>query len=211
MGRKYFILFVSIILSSSINLFPQNSNPHFQTPVFENITIEDGLPENSVTCILQDYLGYLWLGTQIGLVRYDGYTMKVFQPEDMNWDKLRRKGIVTLYEDKEKTLWIGTLNGLFKFNRIDETFKCYQSVDNDTQSINSDLVHCIYEDKKGRMWIGTQKGLNLFERIKEKFKRYYFYPKDSGVITTSTPSPYDLAINAITENPITGELLIAKS
>ena len=196
------------MLSFTLNLFPQSNNPLFQTPIFENISIEDGLPENSVTCILQDYLGYLWLGTQNGLVRYDGYSMKVFQPEDMNQEKLRQKGIVILYEDTEKTLWIGTLNGLYKFNRSDETFKCYKNLDNDVESINSDLVHSIYEDKKGRLWIGTHQGLNLFDRIKEKFTRYYFDLKETEVIITPTPNHYNLGVNAITEDPTTGELLI---
>ncbi len=105
----------------------------FNPPVFENITIEDGLPENSVNCILQDYLGYLWIGTQNGLAKYDGYSMKVFQPEKDNNSSISDRGIVTIYEDKNKTLWIGTLNGgLNKFDRTNESFKSYRYNPNDT-------------------------------------------------------------------------------
>ncbi len=72
----YISLFLLILLSSlSLKIFPQKDEIKF-----EHITIEDGLPENSVFCILQDHLGYLWLGTQKGLVKYDGYNMTVYQP-----------------------------------------------------------------------------------------------------------------------------------
>jgi signal transduction histidine kinase/ligand-binding sensor domain-containing protein/AraC-like DNA-binding protein len=201
----------NIITGLLFLLFSQNIFPQFTTPVFENISIEDGLPENSAMCIVQDYLGYIWIGTQNGLVKYDGYSMKVFQPEDMNRDMLNQKGIVALFEDREKILWVCTLNGLFRFNRSDETFKCYKHLDSDSGSINSDLTHCIYEDKKGRLWIGTQEGLNLFDRVTEKFTRYYFYLKGSEIINTHTPNQRNLAVNALNENPVTGNLLIGTS
>ena len=211
LSRKSFIVFLLTLLSFFFISFSSVLYPQFKTPVFENISVEDGLPENSVTCILQDYLGYLWLGTQNGLVRYDGYSMKVFKPENMNQEKMMQNGIVALYEDTEKTLWICTLNGLYKFNRSDETFQCYKNIVNDKESIGTDLLRCIYEDHKGRLWIGTQEGLSFFDRKKEKFTNYYFYLRKSEVITTSAPNRYNLSVNALNENPINGELLIGTS
>ena len=122
MRRKYFIIYHIIISSVFFISFPQNNDLQFQTPVLEGISIEDGLPENSVTCILQDYLGYLWLGTQNGLVKYDGYSMKEFQPDENNPGNISSRRIASIYEDKNRTLWFGTLNGLNKFNRTNETF-----------------------------------------------------------------------------------------
>jgi signal transduction histidine kinase/ligand-binding sensor domain-containing protein/DNA-binding response OmpR family regulator len=183
----------------------------FNPPVFESITVEDGLPKNSVTCILQDYLGYLWLGTQNGLVQYDGYSMKVFQPEKDNSSRISDGRITTIYEDKNKTLWIGTYEGgLNKFDRANGTFNSFKYNPNDTTSINSDKTHCIYEDKSRRFWIGTFDGLNLFNRDKGTFTRYYFRTGDfrgsDRYILKS--NPYNLTIDAITEDPVSGDLLI---
>lgn len=77
-------VFFQIILSIMILLqiaepFPINAqiqktlDDNFPEPKFEHLTIADGLPENSVRCILQDHLGYMWFGTQSGLVKYNGY------------------------------------------------------------------------------------------------------------------------------------------
>ncbi len=183
--------------------------PQFNPPAFENITIKDGLPENSGTCILQDYLGYLWIGTQNGLAQYDGYSMKVFLPEKGNSSSISDGSIVTIYEDKNKTLWIGTLNGgLNKYDRTNESFKSYRYNPEDTTSINSNQTHCIYEDKSGRFWIGTLEGLNMFDRDKGIFTRYYLREGDSGSSSKSTSIQYNLSIHTITEDPVSGDLLI---
>jgi signal transduction histidine kinase/ligand-binding sensor domain-containing protein/DNA-binding response OmpR family regulator len=211
-----FLLFLLLILSHQTTsqthiLTEQKTYDQFNPPVFEDITIEDGLPENSVTCILQDYLGYIWLGTQNGLVQYDGYSMKVFQPEKDNSSSISDGRIVTIYEDKNKTLWIGTLNGgINKFNRTDESFRSYRYDPDDTTSINSDKTHCIYEDKSGRLWIGTFDGLNLIDREKGNFIRYYLRIGDirPNSKTLLKINPRDLSIDAITEDPESGDLLI---
>jgi signal transduction histidine kinase/ligand-binding sensor domain-containing protein/DNA-binding response OmpR family regulator len=208
MRRKYFIICLILISSAFFISFPQANNPQFQTPVFKNISIEDGLPENSVTCILQDYLGYLWLGTQNGLVKYDGYSMKIFQPEENNPGSISSRRIATIYEDRNNDLWIGTLNGLNKFNRITESFKSYKYDSDNTVSINSNLTHCIYEDKAGRLWVGTWEGLNLFDRDSEVFTRYYFRDGDRMIESASIPGEYNLCVNAVIEDPVTGDLLV---
>jgi ligand-binding sensor domain-containing protein len=204
MKNHYKILISEIILSLSISIYSQ-----FNPPVFENITIANGLPENSVNCILQDYLGYLWFGTQNGLARYDGYSMKVFQPEENNHSSISDRGIVTVYEDKNKTLWVGTLNGLNKLNRSSESFKSYRFNTRDTNSVNGDHILCIYEEKNGRFWVGTTEGLNLFDRDNEVFTRYYFSDGDRKSNGTSHSQKFNLCVNAITEDPVSEDLLIA--
>ncbi len=205
---KYFILFSILILFLSFLTFPQTrtstkQNSTFSQPVFENITTADGLPENSGQCILQDYLGYLWIGTQNGLARYDGYSMRVFTLEKDIDNNLSTSDLI-LYEDKRKILWVGSLAGLNKFNRENETFKLYSSIQDDSTTINSNLVRSFYEDRQGRFWIGTQVGLNLFDREKETFTSYHF------INNSKSASPYldYLPINSIIEDPSSGNLFI---
>jgi ligand-binding sensor domain-containing protein len=146
---RYCILlfFLLLILSyqtiSQTNIqTEQNVYSQFNQPVFEDISIKEGLPQNTVYCILQEYLGYLWIGTEYGLVQYDGYSMKVFQPEEDKFNSISNSAIVVIYEDKNKTLWMGTDGGLNKFDRVNESFKSYRYNPDDSTSINSDCITC---------------------------------------------------------------------
>jgi signal transduction histidine kinase/ligand-binding sensor domain-containing protein/DNA-binding response OmpR family regulator len=217
---KYCVLLSLLILFLPYQTSPQtniqtekNVYSQFNPPVFESITVEDGLPENSVHGILQDYLGYLWLGTQNGLVQYDGYSMKVFQPEKDNSGSISDADIITIYEDKNKTIWIGTwTGGLNKFDRANESFRSYRYDLDDTTSINSDQIHCIYEDKSGRFWVGTDEGLNFFNRKNEIFTRFYFRDGNSQSPGISESDYYKSnIINAIIEDPVSGDLLIGSN
>jgi signal transduction histidine kinase/ligand-binding sensor domain-containing protein/DNA-binding response OmpR family regulator len=177
-------------------------------PVFDNTFGQISLPNSSITSILQDHLGYLWLGTENGLVKYDGYSTKIFQPDENDSNCISGRGIVTIYEDKNNTLWIGTLNGLNKLNREDESFKTYKHKPPALNSIDSDSLQCIYEDSNGRFWVGTIRGLNLFDRKGESFTRYHFNTEALITNDKSTSNPYGLGINAIIEDPLSKELLI---
>ena len=178
------------------------------SPVFETISIEDGLPENSVLSMLQDYLGYMWFGTQNGLVKYDGYTMTVYKPDAADNKSVSGTRIVVLFEDSRKNLWVGTEEGLNRFNRADESFIRYQSDPDDSSSISCNVVHTIYEDRLGRFWVGTLCGLNLFDRDNEKFTRFYFTEPDLKTVSRVPGDQYSLAITAITEVSNSEELLL---
>ena len=211
---RFYFLSALLLLILSYQTFPQTNisskqNSIYNPPTFENITVKDGLPENTVPSILQDYLGYLWIGTQNGLVRYDGYTMKVFQLERDYSDKLNRKMIITIFQDKYNTLWVGTWkSGLFKFNREYDSFKSYEYDPGDTRSINSNNIQCIYEDNNGKFWVGTTVGLNLFDRDSQIFTRYYFGDGDTLSHSATMSDHYNLCIHSIIEDPVSGDLLI---
>ncbi len=126
--------------------------------------MEDGLPENAIRGILQDRFGYLWLATQNGLVRYDGYEMRVYSWERDNPISVNHRWIRSMFEDKRGTLWIGTEIGLNRFDWKSEGFYRY---------LDSIFVRTIYEDFNGNFWIGADNiGLLLFDRTTEKIKIY---------------------------------------
>ena len=189
----------SVILFISTASFSQ-----YDDLVFEHLTTEEGLPHLTVNCIEQDYLGFLWFGTQNGLVMYDGYTMKVYRPESGDSNSISQGDIKVIYEDNSHNLWIGTgwdnKGGLNLFNRQNETFTRFMNDPNDSTSINHDYIQCLYEDKSERLWIGTKNGLNLFNKIENNFKHYYF--QESEKI-------YEASVVAICENHLTDELLVS--
>jgi ligand-binding sensor domain-containing protein/signal transduction histidine kinase len=108
---------------------------------------EDGLPQNSVNAIVQTRDGYLWLGTQEGLVRFDGVRFTVF--DKRNTEAITNSFVTALREDRQGTLWIGTRDGLIQYR--DEQFVRREGLSNQ-------IVRAIYEDRAGRLWVGTDGG-----------------------------------------------------
>src|SRR6266496_3025810 len=98
-----------LLLCAASSEIPAASNPVPRANASYIIDVketEDGLPQNSVIAITQTRDGYLWLGTLNGLVRFDGIRFTVF--DENNTPGLGRGGIVHLFEDSRRNLWIGT-------------------------------------------------------------------------------------------------------
>jgi signal transduction histidine kinase/ligand-binding sensor domain-containing protein/DNA-binding response OmpR family regulator len=199
--------FLYILIIFFTNLFAQKNNIiNWPQPKFKHFTVKDGLPENSVFAIEQDYLGYLWFGTQNGLVKYDGYLMKVYQSDLSKSQSDEGRFITCIYEDKLNTLWIGTLEGLTQYDRVKDTYVNYNCNPSDNKSISSNNVNCVYEDNSGNLWVGTDNGLNLFDRNVKNFKHYKFYDSNSSKYPNNNLSK--IKINSIIEYPSKGKLLL---
>ncbi|MCP5103499.1 MAG: response regulator [bacterium] len=120
--------------------------------------LEDGLPQSSVNTIIRTRDGYLWLGTQEGLVRFDGVDFTVYNKR--NVEQLLNNWVRALCEDREGNLWIGTHgDGLTCLSIKDGTFTNY----NKKHGLSNGIVNSICEDREGSLWIGTNGGLNRLE------------------------------------------------
>ena len=86
--------------------------------------------------------------------------------------------------------------------------KSYKYAVDNIKSISSNKIHSIYEDKKGRFWVGTHEGLNLLNRRDDTFTRYYFTESDSNVLSASAVGGYYLPVNALIEDPASGDILL---
>ncbi|RLC11088.1 MAG: hypothetical protein DRI57_19415 [Deltaproteobacteria bacterium] len=128
---------------------------------FGRITIEQGLSQNSVSCILQDTRGFMWFGTMEGLNKYDGYSFTHYLHTPENPTGISDSQINAICEDRSEVLWIGTSGGLNRLNRKSERFVHYRYDSQNAQSLSHDNVRTISEDKSGILWIGTGRGLNL--------------------------------------------------
>jgi ligand-binding sensor domain-containing protein len=112
---------------------------------------KDGLPQSSIESILQGRDGYLWLGTQEGLVRFDGLSFEVFDRARL--PAMTNNHVRTLLEDPEGGLWIGTIGGgLLQFR--DGQVTAYTA----TQGLSGDSVTALLRDQQGRLWVGTEAG-----------------------------------------------------
>ncbi len=139
---------------------------------FESITTKEGLSQNCVTSVLQDSYGYLWIGTLVGLNKYDGISFQTYYKDENNPRSLSSSNIKKIYEDSHGLLWIGTDYGLNLFNRQNNTFTTYLNTIDNSNSISNNSILAIYEDSYRALWIGTENGLNLFNREKGTFTTY---------------------------------------
>jgi signal transduction histidine kinase/ligand-binding sensor domain-containing protein/DNA-binding response OmpR family regulator len=123
---------------------------------FDKITQDDGLSSNHVLCIFQEKAGWMWIGTNLGLSRYDGYHFTAYKSDIYESGTLRGELVRCIYEDRSNRLWVGTeRGGLNLFNRDTEAFSHILFQDGDTIfSANS-----IIEDENNRLLVGTDKGI----------------------------------------------------
>src|SRR5438067_5984261 len=112
---------------------------------------ENGLPQNDVTQLIQTRDGYLWLGTNGGLVRFDGIQFTIF--DSGNTPELRSNRILALAEDRDGTLWIGTQNGgLTSYSQ--GRLRNYTTRD----GLPAESIIEIEETKQGNFWRRTMVG-----------------------------------------------------
>ena len=132
--------------------------------VHENWQSEEGLPENDVSAVVQTRDGYLWLGTEEGLVRFDGIRFTVFDPN--NTPDFTSIYVRSLREGRDGSLWIGTDGGgLFRMK--DGKFRAVHTAD----GLSNDSVSALYEAEDGSLWIGTD-GHGLGRLKQDKFSRF---------------------------------------
>jgi signal transduction histidine kinase/ligand-binding sensor domain-containing protein/CheY-like chemotaxis protein len=132
---------------------------------FEHLTMRDGLSMSAINGILQDSQGYVWLATEAGLNRYDGYSVRQFRRDRGNPHGLASDYVWSMAEDAQGDLWLATDGGgVARWERRTETFQQFRHDPNQPQSLASDTVRALLIDSKGRIWAGTKdRGLDVLD------------------------------------------------
>lgn len=146
--RGILLTFLGLVMLTTV-LSAQSLSPNKALTQFDLISYQtrDGLPQNSVTTLLQDKRGYLWVGTYSGLARFDGLRFEsVSDPDGL----LNNSYIYSLIEDRDSTIWIGTVNnGLFQMkNRQIRRYTKFKG-------LMTDDIKCMAIDSSGNLWMGT--------------------------------------------------------
>lgn len=152
----------------------------FQVPaqsgsvLFDQLTIEDGLPQNSVTSIIQDSHGFMWFGTQDGLCRYDGTHFLVYRSKKNDPSTLSHNFIWDITEDSRGILWIATLgNGLNRLDPKTGAITRYLHYPDSTHGLsNHNVFATCFADN--HLWVGTNNGLDQLDEQTGRCK-YYFH------------------------------------
>ena len=153
---------------------------------FHHIGNREGLSHSLVLSIVEDSLGFIWIGTQDGLNRYDGYGFRTYYKGDSHRSP-SDSWVSDLYIDNSNQLWITYSGvGLDRFDPLTETFYTYLPDSLSEGSISSNLFspgqtslsRSFFEDSDGHLWIGTANGLNLYHRSEDTFTIFRHDPED---------------------------------
>ena len=130
---------------------------------FEHITVDEGLAHSDAMAVVQDKNGFIWIGTNNGINRYDGYELKKYDLINNHQRGLSSNRIRAMHNAKSGRMWVGTEHtGLFYYDSYADTFKNVEELTADLSLkpllalINRTSVRTIVSDRVGRVWIGTQ-------------------------------------------------------
>ncbi len=153
---------------------------------FTILSLKDGLPNASVSGLLQDQRGFIWMSTQGGLCRYDGSGFRVYENHPFDEGSLSGDLVQTIYLDSSDRLWVGTYAGLNRFEPETERFVHYRFAEDDPTSLSNDLVIAICRDARGALWVGTLNGLNRLDEKTGTFVRYFNDPRNPYSLPNNT-------------------------
>ena len=172
-----FVLAISILV---IGYFGY-SQGDLKTPgfSFERFSTDDGLPSNTILDMVQDHEGYIWLATEDGLVRYDGYQFLNYRNIPGDSTSLSRNQPEKLFVDFTGDIWIGSKSGINRYSQDCSCFIRYSSNESAPDNQQTGQINTFAEDQDNNLWIGTQEGgLFRYERDSDLFTRFLDNPND---------------------------------
>jgi len=130
---------------------------------FEHYTVDQGLSMSTIKAILQDRHGYIWIATEDGLNRFDGYNFKIFRATSMDPDSLGVSNIQSLFEDRDGYIWLGAYEGgIIRYDPVTDSFQDFSpSLDN--VQLKNLIISKIAQDQTGNLWFSTNSGLFRYD------------------------------------------------
>jgi signal transduction histidine kinase/CheY-like chemotaxis protein/ligand-binding sensor domain-containing protein len=154
---------------------------------FDRLSIEDGLSQGVVWALAQDREGFIWIGTEEGLNRFDGYRFVTYRPRAGDPGSLSGLWVLAIHEDRLGRLWIATRDGgLNRFDRATGRFTRFRHDPADPSSLPSDQVTRILEEPDGTMWLATNRGLARRGPEGRGFETFRHDPADPSSLPDDT-------------------------
>lgn len=156
LSRIPYLLFILLLLPGiSGNLVALDSHRELSQLRQEMWLTENGLPQNTVHAIAQTLDGYIWMGTEEGLARFDGVKFSLFDRQ--NTAGFKSNYVRALLGDRHGALWIGTAEGLLRL--LNGKFTLFTT----NEGLPSNTIQAVHEDREGNLWVATATGLGLFK------------------------------------------------
>ncbi len=164
-------------------IYTHNRNTKKFTGYYHNSFNNNSLINNSTLSVLEDTQGNVWIGTELGLDKYNPITKKYTHFKFNAGNKGTSSNIVySILEDDKGTIWVGTAGGLDKYSPSTNSFQHYLHDRDDTTSISSGEIIELFQDSKGSIWLGSWNGgLNkIIPASDDKKIRFLHYTNDKN-------------------------------
>lgn len=135
---------------------------------FKPIVAQNSLSNNSVTALATDSYGFIWIGTEYGLARFDGYNYNSFFYRGQTTNEIPNNQIKQLIETSDRNIWVACNKGLAKINPV--TMEITQPILGNVE-FSKRVIHTIYEDNFNNLWIGTDIGVYVYSLKNKKIKK----------------------------------------
>ncbi len=147
------LLSLALLLIQPPHLFPFKNLQAMDQYITHQLTTINGLPQNTIYDIAQDKDGYIWIGTDEGVVRFDGIKFDHFNK--VNTKNIKNNSITALFVAHDGTLWMGTFGGgVTRYDYKEKTFSSYTT----QNSLSNDFIWTITQDREKNIWMGTVGG-----------------------------------------------------
>lgn len=150
---------------------------------YKRLTIEDGLSQTAATVIFQDSDGYIWIGTNDGLNKYNGHKFEVYKNNESYETSISGNTISAIKEDKDNNLWVGTTTGLNKINLISNEVTQYIPGEDGCNISSYEIMDILINDN-GEVLVATKDGLNLYDEKNNNFIRLYSSTHEGDLVTS---------------------------
>lgn len=141
-----------------------------------HFSIAGGLSNNSVNVVFQDSRGFIWIGTEDGLNRYDGYEFQIYRSGSAFGPSLAGNRISALAEDRHGNLWIGTKDkGLTVLNLATGASRSFQYTPEDSGGIPGNRILDLYLSPRGELWVKFENHLSRYLEDEDAFESYVHY------------------------------------
>lgn len=150
---------------------------------FQRLAAEDGLPISGVASLFQDSRGFIWVGSFIGLSRFDGYRFANYTSDQGDPRTISATSVSSIVEARSGKIWVGTTDGLNEYDEQTDGFKRYDFDPTNPNGLPDGYIRCIYEDSFGSLWVGTNVGgLSRFEQESQTFTTFHFPTVGSNMV-----------------------------
>lgn len=180
--RKYYGTYLLVLFF----LFTGTVHAQYYNLAFRNYSSANGLSQSEVNCVFRDHLGFIWIGTEFGLTRYDGreFTTYYHKVEDPN--SLGENAIKDFTEDNDGALWLAIgASGVSKMEPFTKRFVNFKPNKEGT-SVLSDRVRCIKTDQMNRVWIGLEDGVSVYDNNRKRFFNLRTYPGTKDTLSVNS-------------------------
>ncbi|MBN2519165.1 MAG: response regulator [Bacteroidales bacterium] len=175
----YLLIFPNLLRGNVATVPDDTKYPEFQT-------LPQNFDYNSIRAIIQDYKGYIWFGTEFGLVRFDGINLYVYISDPEDSASICHNSINSIVEDKNHFLWIGTSAGLNLYNRAKDNFINVGFINPALNRFVNTFISTLSTDSNSLLWIGTYgDGLNAYDPQNQTLLNYPYVSDNIEGITSN--------------------------